>query len=259
MKIDEKQRITLENICSHVIYSHKVYDIWEMEQKFAYGRAVTALFCGPPGTGKSMAARVLSNELKLSLYRIDLSQVVDKYIGETEKRLEEIFTYAQNSNVILFFDEADAIFGKRTEVKDAKDKYANTEISYILQRIEDYDGIVLLATNLRTNIDEAFMRRMRYVVEFKMPDKQTRKEIWKDCLEGKMQLMDIDFDYLAEKIELSGGYIKNIILNALFLAAKEGNRISMKHLLESTVSEYRKLGKVITSRDFEKYAYVFTE
>lgn len=259
LKIDEKQRTTLENICSHVIYSHKVYDIWEMERKFAYGKAVTALFCGPPGTGKSMAARVLSNELKLSLYRIDLSQVVDKYIGETEKRLEEIFTYAQNSNVILFFDEADAIFGKRTEVKDAKDKYANTEISYILQRIEDYDGIVLLATNLRTNIDEAFMRRMRYVVEFKMPDKQTRKEIWKDCLEGKMQLMDIDFDYLAEKIELSGGYIKNIILNALFLAAKEGNRISMKHILESTVSEYRKLGKVITSRDFEKYAYVFTE
>jgi SpoVK/Ycf46/Vps4 family AAA+-type ATPase len=255
LKLEEKQMKTLENICAYVRQSYKVYNLWNMDRHFAYGRAVTALFCGPPGTGKSMAARVLSNELKMPLYRIDLSQVVDKYIGETEKKLEEIFTYAQNSNVILFFDEADSIFGKRTDVKESKDKYANTEVSYLLQRIEEYDGVVLLATNLKNNIDEAFMRRMKYVVDFQMPDEKTRKEIWMDGLSGDVVLENIDFDYLAQKVELSGGYIKNIILNALFLAAKEGDCVTMKHILQSTCNEYQKLGKMVTSRDFEKYAF----
>jgi SpoVK/Ycf46/Vps4 family AAA+-type ATPase len=255
IKLESKQIEALENICAYVKHNHKVYDVWNMGRHFEYGRAVTALFCGPPGTGKSMAARVLSNELKMPLYRIDLSQVVDKYIGETEKKLEEIFTYAQNSNVILFFDEADAIFGKRTDVKEAKDKYANTEVSYLLQRIEEYDGMVLLATNLKNNIDEAFMRRMKYVVDFKMPDVKTRKEIWVAGLTGNVILENIDFDFLAQKIELSGGYIKNIILNALFLAAKEGDSVSMKHILQSACNEYLKLGKLMTPGDFDKYAY----
>jgi hypothetical protein len=256
LKLEQKQIDALENICAYVKHNHKVYDVWDMGRHFDYGRAVTALFCGPPGTGKSMAARVLSNELKMPLYRIDLSQVVDKYIGETEKKLEEIFSYAQNSNVILFFDEADSIFGKRTEVKEAKDKYANTEVSYLLQRIEEYDGMVLLATNLKNNIDEAFMRRMKYVVDFKLPDVKTRREIWVGNLTGKVNLSNIDFDYLAQKIELSGGYIKNIIQNALFLAAKEGDSVNMKHILQSAGNEYLKLGKLITPADFEKYAYI---
>jgi hypothetical protein len=255
LKLEKKQIEALENICAYIRHNHKVYDVWDMGRHFDYGRAVTALFCGPPGTGKSMAARVLSNELKMPLYRIDLSQVVDKYIGETEKKLEEIFSYAQNSNVILFFDEADSIFGKRTEVKESKDKYANTEVSYLLQRIEEYDGMVILATNLKNNIDEAFMRRMKYVVDFKMPDIKTRKEIWISGLSGKVSLENIDFDYLSQKIELSGGYIKNIILNALFLAAKDGDSVTMKHILQSTCNEYLKLGKLMSPGDFEKYAY----
>lgn len=257
LKLKKEHKETLENICAYVRYSHKVYDIWNMETKYAYGKNVTALFYGPPGTGKTMAANILSNELKMPLYRIDLSQVVDKYIGETEKRLEEIFTYADKSNVILFFDEADAIFGKRMEVKEAKDRYANTEVSYILQRIEQYNGIVLLATNFKNNIDEAFMRRMKYAVEFEMPDTNIRKEIWMSGFSRDVPLENIDFDYLAERVELSGGYIKNIILNAVFLGAKEGNKVTMKHILSSVRNEYIKMGKVLGPQDFGKYAYYF--
>lgn len=259
LKLEQGKKEMLENICAHVQCQYQVYDNWQMKTKYFYGRNVTALFCGPPGTGKTMAAHVLSNELKMPLYQIDLSQVVDKYIGETEKRLEEIFTYAQKSNVILFFDEADAIFGKRTEVKETKDRYANTEVSYILQRIEQYDGIILLATNFRNNIDEAFMRRMKYVVEFEMPDIKTRKNIWQSGFTKEVPLSEIDFDYLAEKVELSGGYIKNIILNSLFLGAKEGKGISMKHIIFAVCSEYLKLGRAVKPQDFEKYAYYFYE
>lgn len=259
LKLEKKPKEMLENVCAFVTYSHQVYDVWNMEGKFLYGKAVTALLCGPPGTGKTMAAHVLAAELNMPLYRIDLSQVVDKYIGETEKKLEEIFCYAGKSNVILFFDEADSIFGKRTEVKESKDKYANTEVSYILQRIEQYQGVVVLATNLKNNIDEAFMRRMKYVIEFKLPDEETRKKIWEGGFSCEIPLNQIDFDYLAQRVELSGGYIKNIILNAVFLAAKEETVVSMRHIILSTCNEYMKLGKIIMPQDFEKYAYYFME
>ncbi len=259
LKLEQQKKKILENICAYIRCEHRVYHTWNMKAKYSYGKNVTALFYGPPGTGKTMAAHVLSHELKMPLYQIDLSQVVDKYIGETEKRLEEIFTYAQRSNVILFFDEADAIFGKRTEVKETKDRYANTEVSYILQRIEQYDGIILLATNFRNNIDEAFMRRMKYVLEFKLPDVQLRKKIWQSGFSQEVPLRDIDFDYLAERVELSGGYIKNIILNAVFSGAKEGNGVGMKHVLSAVCNEYFKLGKVLKPQDFEKYAYYFYE
>jgi len=259
LKLEPEKKKTLENICSYIRCQHQVYYTWNMNTKFSYGKNAAALFYGPPGTGKTMAAHVLSHELKMPLYQIDLSQVVDKYIGETEKRLEEIFAYAQKSNVILFFDEADAIFGKRTEVRETKDRYANTEVSYLLQRMEQYDGVVLLATNFRNNIDEAFMRRMKYVLEFEMPDVQMRKNIWQSGFSKEVPLADIDFDYLAEKVELSGGYIKNIILNAVFLGATEGNKVSMKHILSAVCSEYFKLGRVLKPQDFEKYAYYFYE
>lgn len=257
LMLEDKQKQVLQYICAYIKKSHQVYDEWNMGRKFSYGRGVTALFYGPPGTGKTMGAYVLSNELKIPLYRVDLSQVVDKYIGETEKHLEEIFTYAQKSNVILFFDEADSIFGKRTEVKDSKDKYANTEVSFILQRIEEYDGIVILATNYRNNIDDAFMRRMKYAVEFRMPDKQTRKNIWIHSFSREIPLEHIDYDYLADKVVLSGGYIKNIILNAVFQAASEDSEVTMKHIISSVRNEYMKLGKVLTPQDLEKYAYYF--
>lgn len=259
LKLEPDKKRILENICAYVFCQHKVYHTWNMNMKYSYGKNVTALFYGPSGTGKTMAAHVLSHELKMPLYQIDLSQLVDKYIGETEKRLEEILNYAQKSNVILFFDEADAIFGKRTEVKETKDRYANTEVSYILQRIEQYDGIILLATNFRNNIDEAFMRRMKYVLEFELPSVEIRKKIWQNGFSKEVPLTDIDFDYLAEHVELSGGYIKNIILNAVFLGAKEGNRINMKHILSAVCSEYFKLGRILKPQDFEKYAYYFYE
>lgn len=254
LKLPPVQKQKLQNIADHVLYRHRVYDEWNMESRFAYGRNVSALFVGPPGTGKTMAVHVLSNMLDLPLYRIDLSQVVDKYIGETEKRLEKIFNTAEQSNVILFFDEADSIFGKRSEVNDAKDKYANTEVSYILQRIEQYDGIVILATNYKRNIDEAFMRRMRYLVEFQLPTQELREQIWRGCFPPQVPLEEVDFPYLARQFELSGGSIKNVALNAVFLAAGQNSPVTMRHLLESLRDENLKMGKPMLAQDFAEYA-----
>jgi SpoVK/Ycf46/Vps4 family AAA+-type ATPase len=216
---------------------------------------MTALFAGTPGTGKTMAAGCIANELGLPLYRVDLSQVVDKYIGETEKKLEAVFKYAQSANVVLFFDEADALFGKRSEVKDAKDKYANTEVAFILQRIEQYSGMVILATNFINNIDEAFMRRMKYVVEFQMPEAAVRERIWRGSFSERVPQLDLDYEFLAEKIELSGGHIKNIVLNAAFLAAKDNSPVTMRHIIYCVQNEFIKLGKSVTADFFGEYAY----
>lgn len=246
----------LQAICDHIWYSHTVYDDWQLERRFPYGRGVTALFTGAPGTGKTMAAHVLSEMLDIPLYRVEISAVVDKYIGETEKHLEKIFAMAEKSNTILFFDEADSLFGKRSEVSDAKDKYANTEVSYILQRIEQYDGIVILSSNYRRNIDEAFMRRMRYVVDFPMPNAAIRREIWKSCFTPATPLEHIDYAFLADKFELSGGSIKNIALNAAFAAASEGSPITMHHLLVGIRAENLKAGKPMLNSDFENYSHL---
>ncbi|MEG0110567.1 MAG: ATP-binding protein, partial [Oscillospiraceae bacterium] len=254
LKLPPEQKQALQSLCNHVVYRHKVYDLWGMESKYPYGRGVSALFTGPPGTGKTMAAHILSDMIHMHLYRIDLSQVVDKYIGETEKRLEEIFNTAEKSNVILFFDEADAIFGKRSEVNDAKDKYANTETSYILQRIEEYEGIVILATNYKKNIDEAFMRRIRYLVEFPLPSAATREEIWRGAFSSKIPLQDIDFAYLARQFELSGGSIKNIVLNASFLAAGDNSAVAMQHILLCVKRESLKMGRTMLAQDFGEYS-----
>ncbi len=257
LKLPPEQKQAIQNICNHVRYRHLVYDTWNMESRYAYGRNVSALLVGPPGTGKTMAVHVMANLLELPLYRIDLSQVVDKYIGETEKRLEEIFNTAEKSNVILFFDEADSIFGKRSEVNDAKDKYANTEVSYILQRIEQYDGIVILATNYKQNIDEAFMRRMRYLIEFQLPSESLRREIWESCFPPEVPAEGIDFAYLARQFELSGGSIKNVVLNAVFLAAGVGSSVTMKHILDSIRGENLKMGKTMLRQDFAEYGFLF--
>lgn len=253
LKLPKEQKAQLYHICAHVWQRHKVYDEWNMESRYAYGRNVSALFVGPPGTGKTMAVHVLSDMLELPLYRIDISQIVDKYIGETEKRLEEVFDAAEKNNAILFFDEADSIFGKRSEVNDAKDKYANTEVSYILQRMEEYDGIVILATNYKKNIDEAFMRRIRYLVEFTLPGEEIRREIWQSCFAPEVPLEDVNFDYLARQFELSGGNIKNIVLNAVFKAAAESQPVGMIHILESIRTENLKMGKKMIYQDFAEY------
>lgn len=255
LKLTSDKKEILDAICSYMKSYYKVYKDWNMDSRYSYGKGMTALFTGIPGTGKTMAAGCIAGELGIPLYRVDLSQIVDKYIGETEKKLEVVFKYAQSANVILFFDEADSLFGKRSEVKDSKDKYANTEVSYILQRIEQYDGMVILASNFINNIDEAFMRRMKYVVEFQMPDSSTRKEIWKSGFSREIPLDDIDYDYLADNIELSGGHIKNIIINAAFLAAKDNTAVNMTHILKSTQNEYYKLGKRLSAESFGEYAF----
>jgi SpoVK/Ycf46/Vps4 family AAA+-type ATPase len=218
---------------------------WGFQGRIAAGRGLAALFAGPPGTGKTMAAGVIANQLGLDLYRIDLSQVVSKYIGETEKNLARIFAEAESSNAVLLFDEADALFGKRTEIGDAHDRYANIETSYLLQRMEDYEGIAILASNLRQNMDEAFLRRLRFVVEFPFPDAAHRLHIWQRHLRTDAPLDgDLDLPLLAERVAVSGGNIRNIVLAAAFLAAGEGQPIGMAHLLRAARREYEKVGKL---------------
>ncbi len=190
---------------------------------------------------------------RLELYKIDLSQVVSKYIGETEKNLDSIFTAAENSNIILFFDEADALFGKRSEVRDSHDRYANIEISYLLQKMEDYEGVAILATNLSQNLDEAFVRRLAFSIHFPFPDEADRRRIWCGIWPDGISLAkDVDLDLLARQFKLSGGNIKNVALAAAFFAAADGGIVNMSHLLQATRREFQKLGKVFTEFDLEE-------
>ena len=240
----------LGEMCQRVAQSYRVLGEWGFATKLPTGKGVNALFAGPSGTGKTMAAGILANELGLELYKIDLSQVVSKYIGETEKNLDSIFTGAENSNIILFFDEADALFGKRSEVRDSHDRYANIEISYLLQKMEDYEGVAILATNLRQNLDEAFVRRLAFSINFPFPDEADRRRIWSAVWpDGISFANDVDFDLLARQFKLSGGNIKNVALAAAFLAAADGGIINMSHLLHATRREFQKLGKVFAEFD----------
>lgn len=239
------QLAQLREICNQVTYRHIVYGEWGFDRKLSLGKGLNVLFSGPSGTGKTMAAGIIAQELCFDLYKIDLSQVVSKYIGETEKNLDKIFTEAQTSNAILFFDEADALFGKRSEVKDAHDRYANIEIGYLLQKMEEYDGIAILATNLQQNMDEAFVRRIQVIVEFPFPDEEHRRCIWKVIFPREAPLGDdIDFSILAREIKLPGGNIKNIALAAAFFAAEDSDVIRMPYLLQAARREYQKLGRI---------------
>lgn len=233
---------------------HVIYTQWGFERKLALGKGTTILFAGPSGTGKTMAAQILARELKLDLYKIDLSTIVSKYIGETEKNLARIFQEAHASNAILFFDEADALFGKRSEVKDAHDRYANIEVAYLLQRIEEHEGIVILATNLSQNIDEAFKRRMQHTIDFPVPDAPHRSRIWRGMFPPDAPIGDgIDFDFLARQFELSGGNIRNIALSSAFMAADDGQVIRMEHVIVATARELHKIGKLPSRADFLHY------
>ncbi len=253
LRLEPYQKQVLRDICDQVENQGVVLDNWGLRPKYPYGRCVSALFSGPPGTGKTMAAQVLAGTLGLELYKIDLSQIVDKYIGETEKRLKEVFDRAEKSNMILFFDEGDALFGKRSEVKDAKDKYANTEVAYLLQRMEEYSGIVLMATNLANQIDSAFVRRFRYHIPFTLPGESLRRDLWHDVLPSSVPQKGIDFAYLARQFELPGSQIKNIALNACYKAAADGGILSMKHLVEAVFLERQKEGKVMLASEFGEY------
>ncbi len=258
--LPEEKIEQLRELCSNIRYQSVVYNDWGYESKLSLGKGVHALFAGPSGTGKTMAAEIIAAELGVDLYKIDLASVVSKYIGETEKNLSQIFDEAEESNVILFFDEADALLGKRSEVKDAHDRYANIEISYLLQRMEEFSGISLLATNFRKNIDDAFIRRIRYIVEFPFPDQKYRKMIWMGIWPPHAPFsIDIDYDFLSYQFELSGGNIRNVALNASFIAAGQNQSINMSHILLAIKREFQKMGKVFLNENFGRYSNLFLQ
>ena len=241
----------LKEMVNTVYQRPTVYGQWGFDRKLALGKGLNALFAGESGTGKTMAADIIAGELGLDLYKIDLSSVVSKYIGETEKNLDKIFTEASTSNAILFFDEADAIFGKRSEVKDSHDRYANIETGYLLQRMEMFDGVVILATNLRANLDEAFTRRLHFAIEFPFPEPSDRERIWRVTFPPETPIApDADLKLLAERFRLAGGAIRNIVLAAAFLAAESRQPVGMSHLLHATRREYQKMGRLIDERLF---------
>jgi SpoVK/Ycf46/Vps4 family AAA+-type ATPase len=245
----------LEEICNYVKYRSLVYDEWGFDSKLSMGKGLNALFAGPSGTGKTMAAEIMAGELGLDLYKIDLSSVVSKYIGETEKNLARIFAEAETSNSILFFDEADALFGRRSEVRDSHDRYANIEISYLLQKMEEYVGVVILATNFRRNMDDAFVRRMHFTIEFPFPNENDRRRIWKQIWPDDMpRSPELDLDFMAGRFEVAGGSIRNIALAAAFLAADDGRVVNISHLIRATQREYQKMGKVMMGDEFGEYA-----
>ena len=244
----------LRSIAGRVRQRGQVFDEWRLGSNSSRGRGVTALFAGDSGTGKTMSAEVVARSLGLDLYVIDLSTVVDKYIGETEKNLDRIFVEAERVNGVLLFDEADAIFGKRSEVKDARDRYANVEVAYLLQRMEQFGGLAILTTNLRANVDEAFLRRIDVLVEFPVPDAESRARLWAKQLTPQLPVAgDLDLGFLAKAFELSGGNIRNVVLSAAFEAAEDEVVVSMAHLIRATSAEYRKLGRLCVESEFGPY------
>ena len=248
--LPEQQRTILAEVAVHVRQRATVYYRWGFSSKGSRGLGISALFAGPSGTGKTTAAEVLANELRLDLYRIDLSAVVSKYIGETEKNLRRVFDAADEGGAILLFDEADALFGKRSEVKDSHDRYANIEVGYLLQRMETYRGLAILTTNLKNALDSAFLRRLRFVVTFPFPDAAQRAEIWRRVFPPHTPVEDLDFQKLS-RLSIPGGNIRNIALHAAFLAADTGESVHMSHLLRATRTEYAKMEKTLTAAEIE--------
>ena len=252
------QRLALKNACDQLIFRKKVYEEWDYIKKYPYGRGLSVLLFGAPGTGKSMCAQVIAHEMNLELYRVDLSKVVDKYVGETEKAISMIFREAKKCNVVLFFDECDTLFAKRSDDGGSNQSSNNNKTALLLQEVEAYDGVSVLATNYKHNIDPAFFRRMKFIVEFQFPDPDTREMLWKTTIPKTTPLAeDVDIRFLAERFEFVGGNIKNCILNAAFLAAADPEaegEVHMKHYLQAIKYEFVKTGKVFTRADFEPYA-----
>jgi SpoVK/Ycf46/Vps4 family AAA+-type ATPase len=247
--LPEAEKKLLRQIMDQVSRRHLVYEQWGFNRRMSRGLGMSVLFAGESGTGKTLAAEVIAHELRLNLYRIDLSQVVSKYIGETEKNLRKLFDAAEDGGTILFFDEADALFGKRSEVKDSHDRYANIEINYLLQRMEAYRGLAILATNTKSALDQAFMRRLRFIVNFPFPGIPERARIWQRAFPTDTEKDVLDYDRLA-KFNLTGGSIQNIAINAAFLAASAGSPVTMPLILEATRSEFRKLEKPVNEAEF---------
>jgi SpoVK/Ycf46/Vps4 family AAA+-type ATPase len=246
---DQKQQ--LSELAARYRQRGRVYDMWGFQPIPSGG--IVALFSGASGTGKTLAAEVIAGELGLDLYKVDLSAVVSKYIGETEKNLGRIFEAAAAGDLVLFFDEADALFGKRSEVSDAHDRYANIEVAYLLQRLETYDGLVVMATNLQRNIDQAFLRRISLAVDFALPDETQRRAIWLRSFPAAAPVEDLDVDFLARNFKVTGGVIRNAALTAAFLGAEEGDVISMEHIAIALKREFQKLGRLRTEIEFDRY------
>lgn len=241
----------LSELLNHVKYRPRVVDEWGFAGKYAGSRNLSALFHGPSGTGKTMAASIVANELSMGLYRVELASVLSKYIGETEQHLGELFDRVESMNVVLFFDEAEGLFSKRTENRDAHDRHANLQVGYLLQRIETYQGLVILATNLLGNMDKAFLRRFRFVIEFPFPSVDQRKTLWAQAFPPATPIAaDVNVELLAKHAALAGGSIHNVALNAAFHAAAENVPVAMRHVVKSIRGEYRKLGKVFAASDF---------
>ncbi len=251
--LPEAQKQTLYELAAYARQRHRVYSDWQLGAKSKRGQGGSCLFHGPSGTGKTMAASVVANELQLDLYRIDLSQLVNKYIGETEKNIARVFDVAENSGAILLFDEADSLFAKRTEVKTSNDRNANMGTSYLLQRMESYSGIAILTTNLKKEIDNAFMRRIRFATQFPFPDQATRQRIWEKVFPPEVPVAQIDFVKLAS-LDIAGGNIRNVAINAAFYAAEENGSLSMAHLAKAARREYSKLEKPIRESDLRGWA-----
>jgi SpoVK/Ycf46/Vps4 family AAA+-type ATPase len=249
--VPERQLELLQSISAYLRHRDRVLSEWGYDKRVARTQGLKVLFAGESGTGKTMSAQVLAAELGLEIFRVDLATIVSKYIGETEKNLDRIFAAADGSNAILFFDEADALFGKRSEVKDAHDRYANIEVAYLLQKMEQYEGLAVLASNLRSNIDEAFVRRLAFIVHFPFPEEAERRRIWGTIWPAATPLgADVDLDFLAAQFRLSGGNIKNVALSAAFHAAACGDeRVRMEHIFQATRREYQKLGKVLSDAE----------
>ena len=248
--LPESTQKTVKEILNFARYQRKVLDDWGYRKCSAYGNSLSILFSGPPGTGKTLLATAMANELGKILYRVDLSRIVDKYIGETEKNLAKIFDEASKAQAILLFDEADSLFAKRTDVKSSNDRYANLEVNFLIQKLESYNGISILTTNLQTSIDEAFKRRLRYIVEFKEPNDKERQKLWQTLIAPNPPLDDdIQWRVLADNFELSGGHIRNATLNASIRAAANSRPLGMQYLLEAAIAETQKLGKLVKLSD----------
>ncbi|KHE93424.1 MAG: ATP-binding protein [Candidatus Scalindua rubra] len=244
---DQQKKILFE-IVTHLRHQARVYEEWGFAEKSERGLGISTLFSGPSGTGKTMAAEVLANELRLDLYRIDLSSVVSKYIGETEKQLRRVFDAAEQGGALLLFDEADALFGKRSEIKDSHDRYANIEVSYLLQRMEAYRGLAILTTNQKSSLDTAFLRRIRFIIQFPFPDAGQRGEIWQRVFPGKTPTEGLNFQRLS-RLNISGGNIRNIALNAAFLAADQGRPVGMDDIKNAAFTEYIKIEKTLSAAE----------
>lgn len=257
--LPDAPKLQLSHIINRVRNRKLVYETWGFLEKSAYGNGTAMIFAGPPGTGKTMAAQVMAAELGMELYRIELPAVVDKYIGETEKKLNRIFDEAEKSMAILFFDEADVLFSKRTEVKESNDKYSNMEIAFLLQKMEEYEGVSILATNYLQNFDNAFRRRVSDIISFPMPDADMRLQMWQSMIPARLPISDeIDFCFLAEQFELSGSMIKNTLIYASFLTAESEQPIlTMEQILKGLSHELEKSGKKLSRDEYGEYGYLF--